>query len=117
MPLRLSFENGPLAGVHVVTAATLIRLGRDPEVNDIVLTSPTSSRRHAMLERSVVGGYSIQVLSSGQSTLNGDPLVSVGGRPTVASLASGDRVDLGGVQFVVDECEVKLICVAGPSVG
>ena len=27
MPLRLSFESGPLAGIHIVTSAQTIRLG------------------------------------------------------------------------------------------
>ena len=30
MPLRLSFETGALAGIHIVTSAPTIRLGRDP---------------------------------------------------------------------------------------
>lgn len=53
MPLRLSFESGPLAGIHIVTSSQTIRLGRDPGQNDILLTNPKVSRRHAVIERSI----------------------------------------------------------------
>ncbi|HWU90749.1 MAG TPA: FHA domain-containing protein [Kofleriaceae bacterium] len=117
MPLRLSFESGPLAGIHIVTSAPTIRLGRDPSANDILLTNPKVSRRHALLERSVRGGYALEVMGTGPSKLNGDPIAAVGGRSTVHALSSGDRLDFGGVELVVAEAEVKLIAVSGASAG
>src|SRR5690242_16868864 len=117
MPLRLSFESGPLAGVHIVTSAPAIRLGRDPAANDILLTNPKVSRRHALIERSVRGGYSLEVIGSGPTKLNGDPIAAVGGRSTVHALSSGDRLDFGGVEIVVAEAEAKLIAVSGASAG
>ncbi|HSK04643.1 MAG TPA: FHA domain-containing protein [Kofleriaceae bacterium] len=117
MPLRLSFESGPLAGVHIVTSAPTIRLGRDPAANDILLTNPKVSRRHAMIERSVRGGYALEVLGAGPSKLNGDPIAALGGRPTIHALSSGDRLDFGGVELVVAEAEAKLIAVSGASAG
>jgi len=117
MPLRLSFETGALAGIHIVTSAPTIRLGRDPQANDILLTNPKVSRRHAVIERSVRGGYSLEVLGTGPSLLNGDPVAAVGGRPTVHSLSTGDQLAFGGVELTVSEATVKLIAVSGPSAG
>ncbi|HEU4734480.1 MAG TPA: FHA domain-containing protein, partial [Kofleriaceae bacterium] len=117
MPLRLSFETGALAGIHIVTSAPTIRLGRDPQTNDILLTNPKVSRRHAVIERSVRGGYSLEVLGSGPSQLNGDPVSAVAGRPTVHALSNGDRLEFGGVELSVSEATVKLIAVSGPSAG
>jgi pSer/pThr/pTyr-binding forkhead associated (FHA) protein/thioredoxin reductase/ferredoxin len=117
MPLRLSFESGPLAGVHIVTSAPAIRLGRDPGANDILLTNPKVSRRHALIERSVRGGYALEVLGAGPTKLNGDVISAVGGRSTVHALSTGDRLDFGGVEIVVAEAVAKLIVVSGPSAG
>src|SRR6187402_2625256 len=117
MPLRLSFESGPLAGVHIVTSAPSIRLGRDPAANDILLTNPKVSRRHALIERSVRGGYALEVLGAGPTKLNGDTIAALGGRSTVHTLSSGDRLDFGGVELVVAEAEAKLIAVSGASAG
>lgn len=117
MPLRLSFESGPLAGIHIVTSAQSIRLGRDPGQNDILLTNPKVSRKHAVIERSVRGGYSLQVMGAGPSKLNGDPIAAVGGRPVIHQLANGDRLDFGGIELGVSEAEVKLIAVMGKSAG
>src|SRR5262245_47523585 len=117
MPLRLSFDSGPLAGIHIVTSSPKIRLGRDPSQNDILLTNPKVSRRHAVIERSVRGGYSLEVMGTGPSRLNGDPISAVGGRSTVTALSSGDRLDFGGVEIVVAEAQVKLISVMGASAG
>src|SRR5580693_6298035 len=99
MPIRLSFETGPLAGTHILTGATLVRLGRDPETNDLILTTATASRRHALIQRSVSGTHTLEIVGSGPSSLNGESVVAVGGRPTVQALASGDRIDLGGIEF------------------
>jgi thioredoxin reductase (NADPH) len=117
MPLRLSFESGPLAGIHIVTSAQQIRLGRDPAQNDILLTNPKVSRKHAVIERSVRGGYSLEVMGSGPTKLNGDQIASVGGRSTIHALSTGDRVDFGGIEVGVSEAEVKLIVVMGPGAG
>ena len=117
MPLRLSFDTGALAGIHIVTSAKTVRLGRDPAHNDVLLTNPKVSRRHAILERSVRGGYSMEVIGTGPSKLNGDAIQMISGRSTVQALSSGDHVDLGGVEFTVAEAEVRLICVSGPAVG
>jgi len=117
MPLRLAFETGALAGIHIVTAATTIRLGRDPQQNDILLTNPKVSRRHAILEKSVRGGYSLEIIGSGPSKLNGDAIVAIAGRPTVHAITSGDRVDFGGVEFQLNEADVKLMVVSGPAAG
>jgi len=117
MPLRLSFDSGPLAGIHIVTSAQSIRLGRDPGQNDILLTNPKVSRRHAVIERSVRGGYSLEVMGSGPSKLNGDPISAVQGRPAIQQLANGDRLDFGGIELGVAEAEVKFIAVVGTSAG
>src|SRR5262245_13285373 len=117
MPLRLAFETGALAGIHIVTAATTVRMGRDPQQNDILLTNPKVSRRQAILEKSVRGGYSLEIIGTGPSKLNGDPIVSIAGRPTVHAISSGDRVDFGGVEFQVSEADVKLMVVSGPAAG
>ena len=117
MPLRLSFESGPLAGIHIVTSAQQIRLGRDPAQNDILLTNPKVSRRHAVIERSVRGGYSLEVMGSGPTKINGDAISSIGGRSTVQALSTGDRIDFGGIEVVVSEAEAKLIVVSGDGAG
>ena len=117
MALRLSFESGPLAGIHIVTSAQQIRLGRDPAQNDILLTNPKVSRKHAVIERSVRGGYSLEVMGSGPTRLNGDPIAAVGGRSTVHALSTGDRIDFGGIEVVVAEAEAKLIVVSGAAAG
>lgn len=117
MPLRLSFDSGPLAGIHIVTSAQQIRLGRDPGQNDILLTNPKVSRKHAVIERSVRGGYSLEVMGTGPSTLNGDPISAVQGRPVIQQLANGDRLNFGGIELGVAEAEVKFIVVSGPSTG
>ena len=117
MPLRLAFETGALAGIHIVTASPSIRLGRDPAQNDILLTNPKVSRKHAVLEKSVRGGYSIEIIGTGPSKLNGDAIVAIAGRPTVQAVNSGDRVDFGGVEFQICEADVKLIVVSGPAAG
>ncbi len=117
MPLRLSFDSGPLAGIHIVTSAQSIRLGRDPGQNDILLTNPKVSRRHAVIERSVRGGYSLEVMGTGPSRLNGDPISAISGRPAIHQLSSGDRLDFGGIELGVAEAEVKFIAVSGNSAG
>jgi pSer/pThr/pTyr-binding forkhead associated (FHA) protein/thioredoxin reductase/ferredoxin len=117
MPLRLSFDTGALAGIHIVTSAPTIRLGRDPQANDILLTNPKVSRRHAVIERSVRGGYSLEVLGTGPSELNGDPIAAVAGRSTVHALTTGDQLAFGGIELTVSEATVKLIAVSGPSAG
>ncbi len=117
MPLRLSFESGPLAGIHIVTSSQTIRLGRDPGQNDILLTNPKVSRRHAVIERSIRGGYSLEVMGSGPSKLNGDQISAVQGRAAIQQLANGDRLDFGGIELGVNEAEVKLIAVMGTSAG
>jgi predicted CXXCH cytochrome family protein len=116
MPLRLSFDTGALAGIHIVTAAKSIRLGRDPAQNDILLTNPKVSRRHAVLER-MTRGYSMEILGNGPTKLNGDAVTPIAGRATIQALGNGDHVELGGVEFVVAECEVRLICTTGASAG
>lgn len=117
MPLRLSFESGPLAGIHIVTSAQQIRLGRDPAQNDILLTNPKVSRRHAVIERSVRGGFSLEVMGAGPTKLNGDAISGVGGRSTVHPLSTGDTIDFGGIEVVVAEAEAKLIAVSGAAAG
>ncbi len=117
MPLRLSFDSGPLAGIHIVTSAQQIRLGRDPGQNDILLTNPKVSRKHAVIERSVRGGYSLEVMGTGPSTLNGDPISAIQGRPVIQQLANGDRLNFGGIELGVAEAEVKFIVVSGPMTG
>ncbi|MBS1119267.1 MAG: modulated efflux pump with fused ATPase and integral rane subunit, partial [Deltaproteobacteria bacterium] len=117
MPLRLSFDSGPLAGIHIVTSAQSIRLGRDPGQNDILLTNPKVSRRHAVIERSVRGGYSLEVMGTGPSKLNGDPISAIAGRPAIHQLSTGDRLDFGGIELGVAEAEVKFIAVSGNSAG
>ena len=117
MALRLSFESGALAGIHIVTASPSVRLGRDPQTNDILLTHPKVSRRHAVIEKSVRGGYSVDVLGTGPSKLNGDSIVGIPGQPTVLGLSTGDRLEFGGVEIEVSEAEVRLLVVSGKQSG
>jgi pSer/pThr/pTyr-binding forkhead associated (FHA) protein/thioredoxin reductase/ferredoxin len=117
MAIQLSFDTGALAGTNIVTSAKLIRFGRDPQANDIVLTAPMVSRRHAAIERSVLGTHTMVVLGAGPTSFNGDPIVLLNNRPSAHVLASGDRFELGGVQIRFAECVIKLICTVGPSAG
>lgn len=113
MALRLSFESGALAGVHVVTTALRIRLGRDPQQNDLLLTSPMVSRRHAVIER-IATGWAIQIVGNGPTVINGDLIVAGQG---IQVLSTGDRLDLGGTALVVGEVEVRLVIVSGDIAG
>ncbi|MGE0551199.1 MAG: FHA domain-containing protein [Kofleriaceae bacterium] len=117
MAVRLSFESGSLAGTHIITAASRLRLGRDPQLNDLLLTDPKVSRKHALIERSVRGGYAVEVLGAGHSTINGDPIAALGGRSTVHPLSTGDRLAFGDIRFDFAEADVKLMAVSGPSAG
>jgi hypothetical protein len=103
MPLRLSFETGTLAGIHIVTSAPVIRLGRDPQTNDILLTNPKVSRKHAVIERSVRGGYSLEVLGTGPAALGSTAIRS----PAIAGRLDVLAVDrrspaFGGVDLSVE---------------
>jgi pSer/pThr/pTyr-binding forkhead associated (FHA) protein/thioredoxin reductase/formate hydrogenlyase subunit 6/NADH:ubiquinone oxidoreductase subunit I len=117
MAIELSFETGGLAGTKIVTAANLIRFGREPQANDILLTSPMVSRRHALIERSVLGSHTLTVIGAGPSKFNDDPIVIVNNRPVAHVLASGDRLDFGGVQLRFAEAQIKVICVEGRAAG
>src|SRR5262249_6329797 len=97
--------------------AQTIKLGRDPQQNDILLTNPKVSRKHALIERSIRGGYTLEVLGTGPSRLNGDPIAAIAGRTTLHPLSTGDHLDFGGVELTVSEAQVKLIVTSGPLAG
>ena len=112
MALRLSFETGAFAGAHIVTALPRLRLGRDPKLNDILLTNPKVSRQHAVIERRDAG-WVLAIAGRGPSKLNGDVLAP----DSVSPLSIGDRLDLGGVELTFSEVTARLIVVAGDGTG
>lgn len=66
--MRLIFHTGPRAGNEVNTSAQLIRLGRDPANNDVVVDDPQVSGRHCILTRSPRGTYVLEDLGSSNGT-------------------------------------------------
>ena len=89
MALRLSFESGALAGIHIVTASPSVRLGRDPQTNDILLTHPKVSRRHAVLVRKG-SHFTVRDASSLNGTyLRGERI------DDEAELEDGDELQIG----------------------
>ncbi len=116
MTFQLRFETGSLAGTQIVTAAPAIRLGREREHNDIILSNPEASRRHAVLNTSLRGSF-LEITGAGPAELNRTPVVRAGDRNPLFFLTSGDRVNLGGVEFVYEKVTAKLIVVSGPAAG
>jgi thioredoxin reductase (NADPH) len=116
MTFQLRFETGSLAGTQIVTAAPSIRLGREREHNDIILSNPEASRRHALLTTGPRGSF-LEVTGAGPAEINRTPVVRSGERSPMFFLSSGDRVDLGGVEFIYEQVTAKLVVVSGPAAG
>ena len=87
MILHIELETGALAGTRVATAAATIRIGREPDTNDLVLAHPTVSRRHIVLSRSVRGGYALELLGTGEMRFNGEVVKRVQDRAAVIFLS------------------------------
>jgi pSer/pThr/pTyr-binding forkhead associated (FHA) protein/thioredoxin reductase/NAD-dependent dihydropyrimidine dehydrogenase PreA subunit len=108
--IRLIFHTGPRAGTEVATAAAAIKIGRNPEWADLVVTDPSVSGKHARLERSPQGTYLIEdVGSTHGTTVNGQRLAP----GTKAVLNPGDRFLLGESQVEVGEGRPRLMVVQG----
>ena len=115
--MRLIFHTGPRAGREVNTGAPLVRLGRDPQQNDIVIEDPQISARHCILTRSPRGTYVLEDLGSSNGTfVNDKPVASVGVH-TAVYLSTGDRFRLGGTEIEVSEGLPRLMIVRGAKVG
>ena len=117
MILHIELETGALAGTRVATAAATIRIGREPDTNDLVLAHPTVSRRHIVLSRSVRGGYALELLGTGEMRFNGEVVKRVQDRAAVIFLSNGDKVQLGDIAFKVNYARARLIIVGGGQVG
>lgn len=116
MTFQLRFETGSLAGTQIVTAAPAIRLGREREHNDIILSNPEASRRHAVLNTGPRGSF-LEITGAGPGEINRTPIARSGNGNPMFFLTSGDRVNLGGVEFVYEMVTAKLIVVSGPAAG
>lgn len=101
VPGRLEVVSGPDKGneirfVHVGTPVPEVTFGRSdgPKYTHVTLTSPTVSRRHAMM-RYEAGAWSIANFSDTNAVMvNGTALVSIG---TPVTLKEGDLIEFGEV--------------------
>ncbi len=116
MTFQLRFETGSLAGTQIVTAAPVIRLGREREHNDILLSNPEASRRHAVLNTGLRGSW-LEIIGAGPGEINHSAITRSGDDKPLFFLTSGDRVNLGGVEFVYETVAARLIVVSGPAAG
>jgi adenylate cyclase len=88
-------SGGVLRGSHWSLDRDSLTIGRHPG-NDLVLTSPDVSGRHARVRRSS-GGYLLEDLGSANGT-------TVNGRPTgQGALQHGDEIRVGPCVFVFDD--------------
>lgn len=116
MTYQLRFETGSLAGMTVVTAATSIRLGREREHNDLILSNPEASRRHAIL--TVTNrGPSLEIIGQGPTALNDEAVVRSNNQAPTLPLSHGDRVNLGGVEFVYEHATARITVTSGHAAG
>lgn len=107
MTAALTMKNGPLAG-RQFTVTEPLTMGR--ESVDVVVDSPTISRRHAVV-RPVEGTLEIEDLGSRNGTwVNGDRIDG----PT--RLAAGDIVGLGAILMVVDGERAAATVLSRPTV-
>jgi pSer/pThr/pTyr-binding forkhead associated (FHA) protein/thioredoxin reductase/NAD-dependent dihydropyrimidine dehydrogenase PreA subunit len=109
--LRLLFHTGPRAGTEVATAATAIKMGRNPEWADVVIADPAISGKHCKLERTPQGTYVIEDVGSSHGTfVNGNKI-------SKALLNPGDRFTLGETQVEVGDGRPRLMVVSGKLAG
>jgi pSer/pThr/pTyr-binding forkhead associated (FHA) protein len=95
---RVVFRNGPFAGRHM-EVTTMLVLGR--QAADLAIDDPEVSRRHATL-RPAGDGLEIEDLGSRNGTwVNGTRIQGA------VRLSPGDRVQLGGTSFEVQEERVQ----------
>jgi pSer/pThr/pTyr-binding forkhead associated (FHA) protein len=93
--MRLGAISGPHTG-RIVEVHGELSVGRDPGCL-LRLDDPKVSRRHATLERSA-GGISIRDEGSLNGTWVNDDRIA-----GTRALAAGDRVRIGGSEFLVDD--------------
>ena len=109
--MRLIFHSGPLAGTEINTGAKLIRMGRHPDENDLVVDDVMASSRHCVLKRSPRGAYILEDLKSTNGTfVNGQRIDTV-------YLSAGDRFGIGGTEIEVGEGRPRLMITGGPRAG
>jgi pSer/pThr/pTyr-binding forkhead associated (FHA) protein len=94
--MRLGAISGPHTG-RIVEVHGELTVGRDPGCV-LRLDDPKVSRRHATLEPSGSGGITIRDEGSLNGTWVNDDRIA-GSR----ALATGDRVRIGGSEFIVDD--------------
>jgi pSer/pThr/pTyr-binding forkhead associated (FHA) protein/thioredoxin reductase/NAD-dependent dihydropyrimidine dehydrogenase PreA subunit len=116
--IRLRIHSGPFAGREIVTAASLIRIGRDPAKNDLVIAGDEQvSGRHCQLQRSPRGTYVLEDVGSSNGTrVNGRRIANVGTQ-TAVYLAAGDRFELGTTTIEIRDGKARLTVVEGPKRG
>jgi pSer/pThr/pTyr-binding forkhead associated (FHA) protein len=95
--MRLIALSGPQAGREVRVIAELT-VGRSPDC-DLTLTDPKVSRRHAAVVN-VAGGLLLRDCSSLNGTWLNDERIDGERR-----LAPGDRVRIGGSEFIVEAAD------------
>jgi|GEM_PF-390875 len=109
--MRLIFHSGSRAGNEINTAAPVIRIGRHPEENDLVIDDNMASSAHARLTRSPKGTYILEDVGSTNGTfVNGQRISKV-------SLSSGDRFGIGATEVEVGEGLPRLMATTGPLTG
>jgi thioredoxin reductase (NADPH) len=109
--MRLIFHSGPEAGTEINTGASLIRLGRHPDENDLVITDAMASSKHCVIRRSPRGDYVLEDQNSTNGTyVNGQ-------RIQTAVLSAGDRFGIGATEIEVSEGLPRLQIVGGPKAG
>jgi pSer/pThr/pTyr-binding forkhead associated (FHA) protein len=94
--MRLGAISGPHTG-RIVEVHGELTVGRDPGCV-LRLDDPKVSRRHATLEPTGRGGITIRDEGSLNGTWVNDDRIA-GSR----ALAAGDRVRIGGSEFIVDD--------------
>jgi thioredoxin reductase (NADPH) len=115
--IRLIIQSGPRAGHEIVTAAPLIRIGRDAGRNDLVLEDEQVSARHCLLQRSPRGAYVLEDLASTNGTfVNGNRMVSMGS-VMATYLAAGDRFSVGASDIELGDGSARLVTVGGKHAG
>ncbi len=96
--LALHGLSGEVARQHYLLRSNSVRIGRDPDANDIILPFPTISARHARIEYRQ-GAYFLRDLGSLNGTrLNGE-LFSSGLEERERPIHDGDRITFDTYEF------------------
>jgi pSer/pThr/pTyr-binding forkhead associated (FHA) protein/thioredoxin reductase/formate hydrogenlyase subunit 6/NADH:ubiquinone oxidoreductase subunit I len=115
--IRLIFHTGSRAGTEINTSAPVIKLGRDPAVNDLVLDDREVSARHCILTRSPRGAYVLEDVGSANGTWVNERRIAQTGAKTAVYLAVGDRFRVGVTAMEVGEGQPRLMVIAGGHAG